>query len=174
MTKLAMCREQPPSTGSLEVPTMEVDDHRAVRDGNTFSIIDRESKTLARCKFSVWRRTAAFDVHGKGFIAYFKGWKEMVLEREDGSMVVSATPKFNVAAAFAYDGYQYELRKEKWTDLGNLLYLYRDDGVRVAGFDRPSLYPGKMLVKFANGLPLEINAFLLWVALLRWDNLPSG
>jgi hypothetical protein len=36
MTKLAMRRgEQPPSTGSLEVPTMEVDDHRAVREGNT-------------------------------------------------------------------------------------------------------------------------------------------
>src|SRR5439155_4624165 len=133
-------REQPPSTGSLEVPTMEVDDHRAVREGNTFSIIDSESKTLARCKFSVWRRTAAFDVHGKGFIAYFKGWKEMVLEREDGTMIVNATPKFNVAAAFAYDGHQYELRKEKWADLGNLLYLYRDDGVRVAGFDRPSFY----------------------------------
>jgi hypothetical protein len=52
---------------------MEIDPHRVVHQGwgRDFNIIDPAGRALVRAKLSWWTgRRAAFDVEGKGYIAY--------------------------------------------------------------------------------------------------------
>ncbi len=147
---------------------MEIDAHRVVRGGlgREFAVIDKTGSTLARTKQSWYGRRAAFDVNGKGYLGYIKRWNEAVLEDAEGAnILVVRWALLKPTMRFEYRGSNYELSKEGW---GYLHYLYRNDSIRIGGFDQRGRYPTKWLVKFADELPLVVNVFLLRLVAGRW------
>jgi hypothetical protein len=153
---------------------METDAHRVVHQGwgRDFNIIDREGRTIVRAKLSWTARRAAFDVEGKGYIGYFKGWTEAVLEDVNyETIVVARWSVFKPAIVFKYEGHHYELRREGW---GHLHYLYRDGYKRVGGFDQRFGFPTKWLIKLSDDLSLAVNVFVLWLVAVNWSRLDAS
>ena len=140
-----------------------MDAHRVVREGKTYVIIDRAGTTVARLRVSLWNRTAAFDVGGKGFIGYFRGFKEAVVERDDGSTAFAATLDV-LAARFVYGSHEYELKAaSSWNR--SIVRVLRNGHVCVAEFETKRIFRETIRIGFAMELPAEINVFIFWIVL---------
>jgi hypothetical protein len=131
-------------------------------------IIRSSGRTITTLDMSVWRERAEFELDGATYHMYREGLLvgDFVLDR-GGAAIGRATKPSVLRSRFELHvgGYPLELRRTAW--FSQRFGLYR--GTEQIGMIRPArLFSRRVLVDLPAEIPLSLQIFTLWLALVMW------
>ena len=143
-----------------------------------FDVFDSTGTRVATADLANWRENAKLEVGGRRYLARHETWaREFVLEGEDGQIVAMAEKPSAWRETFTLEhgGTRYELSKESpWKSS----FVLSREGVGVVGSIRQKSFFGRERdVELPEELPVEVQAFVLWLATLmrkRSDSAAAG
>lgn len=132
-------------------------------------VVEEEGKPVADLVRSRWRGRARLTTRGESFGMSKRGFLRLTYTLRQGETDLLQAQEANLLGSrllFTYGSRHFQIHREAWF---SSTLVVEADGSEIGNIKRRDFLAGGARIQLPDNLPLEVRAFLGWIAVVQWE-----